>query len=61
MLRLISLLYRDERGVAATEYALLIVFVALAVALGAQSLGTDIGGLFTTIGHNLSTASVPTP
>ena len=61
MLRLISLLCRDERGVAATEYAVLVVFVALAIALGAQGLGTSIGDLFTNIGTNIAKAVVPTP
>lgn len=61
MLRLIRLLYRDERGVAATEYAVLVVFVALAIAVGAQVLGNDISTLFNTIGTNLSSTTVPTP
>jgi Flp pilus assembly pilin Flp len=61
MLRLIRLLYQDERGVAATEYAVLVVFVALAVAVGAQVLGTDISTLFGNIGKNLSDTVVPSP
>ena len=44
----------DERGATATEYALLIVFVALAMAVGAQTLGSKIRTLFTNIGTYLS-------
>jgi pilus assembly protein Flp/PilA len=61
MLRLIHRFHRDERGATATEYALLIVFVALAIAGGAQVLGTNIGTLFTNIATNLLLAVVPTP
>jgi Flp pilus assembly pilin Flp len=32
----------DEGGATATEYAMLIVFVALAIAVGAQALGNDL-------------------
>jgi pilus assembly protein Flp/PilA len=61
MLSLIHSFYRAERGATATEYALLIVFVALAIAGGAQVLGTNIGTLFTNIASNLLLATVPTP
>ena len=43
----ISRLRRDERGASATEYAMLIVFVALAVAAGAQTFGKDLSTWFT--------------
>ena len=46
MLSLINRFRGDERGASATEYAMLIVFVALAIAVGAQTLGTDITDLF---------------
>jgi pilus assembly protein Flp/PilA len=61
MLSLIKRFHRHERGATATEYAMLIVFVALAVAVGAQTLGTDISDLFGKIGASLSTATVPNP
>jgi pilus assembly protein Flp/PilA len=51
----------DERGASATEYAMLIVFVALAIAVGAQTLGNDLSGLFTRIGTTLVGVTVPTP
>lgn len=61
MLSLIKRFYRHERGATATEYAMLLVFVALAVAVGAQTLGTDISDLFGKIGGALTAATVPTP
>lgn len=61
MFSLLRRLYRDERGVTATEYALLIVFVALAIAGGAQVLGTDISDLLNKVATNISAAVVPTP
>jgi pilus assembly protein Flp/PilA len=50
---------RDERGATATEYALLVVFVALAIALGAQVLGAGVSNLFNAIGNQLSTIQLP--
>jgi pilus assembly protein Flp/PilA len=52
---------RDERGATATEYALLIVFVALAIAVGAQTLGTGISSLFSTIGADISSFTPTLP
>ena len=49
----------DERGATATEYALLIVFVALAIALGANTLGQGINSLFSQIGTQLATIPLP--
>jgi pilus assembly protein Flp/PilA len=54
MHRLIGRLHRDERGATATEYALLVVFIALAVAVGANVLGAGISNLFNAIGNQLS-------
>jgi pilus assembly protein Flp/PilA len=53
----------DERGATATEYAMLVVFVALAIAVGAQTLGTDISNRFTSVGNTLNTvgSNLPTP
>jgi Flp pilus assembly pilin Flp len=42
MLSLIKRFHRQESGATATEYAMLIVFVALAIAVGAQTLGGGI-------------------
>ena len=51
---LITHFRRDERGATATEYALLIVFVAVGIATGAKILGTSISNLFNAIGTELS-------
>ena len=61
MLDLINRLRSDERGATATEYAMLIVFVALAIAVGAQALGTDLTNLFTNVGNTLNNVTIPTP
>jgi len=45
---------RNERGATATEYALLIVFVAVAIAAGVSTLGQGISSLFSQIGTLLS-------
>ena len=54
MRSLIKRFQGDERGATATEYALLIVFVALAIAFGAQTLGSSVNNLFSNIGNQLS-------
>ena len=63
MLYLIKGYGRDERGATAVEYAMLLVFVALAVAIGAQLLGANIQALFTNIGNtlNISPLTLPAP
>jgi Flp pilus assembly pilin Flp len=62
MLSLIKVYRNDECGASATEYAMLIVFVALAIAVGAQTLGNDLTTLFQKIGDTLTTnVTIPTP
>ena len=61
MLSLINAFCRDENGASATEYAMLIVFVALAIAVGAQTLGTDLTTLFTDVGTTLTRVQIPNP
>jgi pilus assembly protein Flp/PilA len=61
MLNLISRFHSDEGGATATEYAMLIVFVALAIAVGAQALGNNLTTLFTNVGTTLSNITIPTP
>jgi pilus assembly protein Flp/PilA len=58
---LTSRFYRDESGATATEYAMLIVFVALAIAVGAQALGTSLTNLFSNVGTTLSNVVIPNP
>jgi Flp pilus assembly pilin Flp len=50
---------RDESGATATEYAMLIVFVALAIAVGAQSYGGALTDLFTRASATLTGILVP--
>ena len=58
---LISRFRRDESGATATEYAMLIVFVALAIAVGAQAFGSDLNDLFNRAGAALNSIIVPSP
>ena|SRR5438067_2153548 len=50
---LINRLWRDERGATATEYAMLIIFIALAIAGGATLLGSNINNLFSSLGASI--------
>jgi len=61
MLSLIRRFHRHERGATATEYAMLIVFIALAIAVGAQTLGNDLTNLFNEVGARLVAVNIPTP
>jgi pilus assembly protein Flp/PilA len=61
MLALTTRFRHDECGATATEYAMLIVFVALAIAVGAQALGNDLNTLFQSVGTTLSNIQIPTP
>jgi pilus assembly protein Flp/PilA len=54
MSKLIKYFRRDERGATATEYAMLIVFVAVAIAAGANLLGQGVSSLFSQIGTYIS-------
>ena len=54
MLVLINRFFHDERGATATEYAMLIIFIALAIAGGATLLGNNINNLFSRIGASVS-------
>ena len=56
---LIKYFRRDEGGATATEYALLIVFIALAIAVGAPTLGQGLNDLFSNIGAKLSNVTLP--
>jgi len=61
MFKLIKGYRKDESGASATEYAMLIVFVALAIAIGAQTLGNDLTTLFQNVGQTLTGVTIPTP
>jgi len=51
---------RDDGGATATEYAMLMVFVALAIAVGAQAFGGDVAILFISVGNALTNITLPT-
>jgi len=54
--------YRRESGATATEYAMLVVFIALAIAVGAQALGGGLSNLLNNIGTTLKTnVIIPNP
>jgi pilus assembly protein Flp/PilA len=61
MRSLISRFRRDESGATATEYAMLLVFVALAIAMGAQTFGTALSDMFTRASTTLAGITMPTP
>jgi pilus assembly protein Flp/PilA len=54
MLALFKRFCSDDGGATATEYAMLIIFIALAIAGGATLLGNNINNLFSSIGASLS-------
>jgi Flp pilus assembly pilin Flp len=54
MLNLIKCYVRDERGATVTEYAMLVVFVALALAVTAQTFSANVDALFGKIGTTLA-------
>ena len=60
MLALVNHFAQDESGATMVEYGLLVIFIALVVAAGAQTLGTNLSALFSNVGAALDTA-VPTP
>jgi pilus assembly protein Flp/PilA len=54
MLAMVDRFWRDEQGATATEYAMLIIFIALAIAGGATLLGNNINNLFSSLGSSIS-------
>jgi len=61
MLSLINRFRVDERGATAVEYAMLVVFVGLAVAVTAQTFSTNLSDFFTRIGGALTAIVMPVP
>jgi pilus assembly protein Flp/PilA len=54
MMKMLSRLWADEEGQDLTEYALLVVLLALAAITGMNQLATAINGVFTSAGTNLT-------
>lgn len=61
MFSLLHKFHRHERGATAVEYAMLVVFVALAIAVGAQTLGNGIVGIFTNMAGTITGIPMPNP
>jgi Flp pilus assembly pilin Flp len=61
MLSLIKRFCRDEGGATATEYAMLVVFIGLAVAVTAQTFSANLSEFFTRIGNALASVVMPNP
>jgi len=61
MLSLVNRFRTDERGASAVEYAMLVVFIALAIAAGAQTFGTDLSGWFSNAGSSISSLNYNIP
>jgi pilus assembly protein Flp/PilA len=59
MLGLVKRFSRDDAGATATEYAMLVVFVALAIAVGAQTLGGGINTIYSNISATISGTPMP--
>jgi Flp pilus assembly pilin Flp len=61
MLTLIKAFARDEAGAAATEYAFLLVFIAMAIVVGVASLGNGLNTLFSGVGSYVSSLGANLP
>ena len=61
MLSLITRFRTDERGASAVEYTMLVVFIALAIAAGATTFGTDLSTWFSSTGASISTLNTKIP
>jgi pilus assembly protein Flp/PilA len=53
-MRMLSKLWKDEEGQDLTEYALLVVLLALAAIAGMNSLAGAINNVFSSAGSNLT-------
>lgn len=61
MFPLVQRLYRHDSGATATEYAMLVVFIALAIAVGAQALGGGLSNLLSNIATTVTSVTIPSP
>jgi Flp pilus assembly pilin Flp len=61
MYPLVKRFYRHEGGATATEYAMLVVFIALAIAVGAQALGGGLSNLLNKVAVEIGGVTIPTP
>ena len=56
-MRILNRLWEDEEGQDLTEYALLMVLIALVAIVSMQTLGQTISNVFSNASQNLTTAS----
>ena len=56
---LVRRLSRDERGLTGVEYAIMLVFLAMVIAVGAFVLGQNVSNLFANAGGSLGSAQLP--
>jgi pilus assembly protein Flp/PilA len=61
MLSLINRFRGDERGASAIEYAMLVVFIALVLAAGAQTFGTSLSTWFKMTAASIGTLNTNIP
>jgi pilus assembly protein Flp/PilA len=47
--------FKDESGASAVEYGLLVTLIAVAIIVGATTMGTKLNSMFTTTAGNLAT------
>jgi pilus assembly protein Flp/PilA len=57
MKNLLNRLWKEEEGQDLTEYALLMVLIALVAIASMKTLGTTVSNVFSNAAANLSTAS----
>ena len=61
MRSLIKRFLRHERGATATEYAMLIVFIALAIATGAQAFSGGLNTWFQNVSQSIANLNAKIP
>ena len=59
MSKLLARFVKDESGATAIEYGLIAALIALAIMVGATSLGTELNNKFTMISNKLKGAGAP--
>ena len=61
MFNLINRFLSNERGATATEYAMLLVFIALAIATGAQAFSGGLNTWFSRVGVSITNLNSAIP
>jgi pilus assembly protein Flp/PilA len=61
MLHLLKRFLQHERGATATEYAMLLVFIALAIAAGAQAFSGGLNTWFSRVGVSITNLNSAIP